>query len=64
MEKKSKKTGEKPMLTQYSIYNLERNNRFDSSKAKRDLGYQTRSFKETVREEIVWLQENHLIARE
>lgn len=56
MEKKAMKTGEKPALTSFSIYNLKKNNQFDSSKAKRELGYRTRSFEETVREEIQWLQ--------
>ena len=39
------------------IYNLSRNNAFDSSKAKKDLGYKTRPFHETIRDEIAWLKE-------
>ena len=38
MEKKAKKTGEKPMMTSFSVYNLDRNNTFDYSKAERKLG--------------------------
>ena len=39
------------------IYNLSRNNAFDSSKAKKDLGYTTRPFQETIRDEIAGLKE-------
>ena len=46
-----------PALTKYMIYNLSRNNAFDSSKAKKDLGYKTRPFHETIRDEIAWLKE-------
>lgn len=55
-EKKAKKTGEKPLLTTFSIYNLARNNDFDSSKAQRELGYHTRSYRETMHDEIAWLK--------
>ena len=36
---------------------MARNNAFDSSKAKKDLGYKTRPFHETIRDEIAWLKE-------
>lgn len=55
-EKKAKKTGKKPLLTTFSIYNLARNNDFDSSKAERELGYHTRSYRETMHDEIAWLK--------
>ena len=55
-EKRAKKTGEKPLLTTFSIYNLARNNDFDSSKAERELGYHTRSYRETMHDEIAWLK--------
>lgn len=55
-EKNAKKTGEKPLLTTFSIYNLARNNDFDSSKAERELGYHTRSYRETMHDEITWLK--------
>lgn len=57
MEKKAKISGEKPMMTHFSIYNLARNNAFDSSKAREELGYKTRSYKETIADEIAWLKE-------
>ncbi len=62
LEKKAKKTGEKPLMTTFSVYNLARNNRFDSSKAAKELGYTTRSYRETIRDEIRWLKETGKIA--
>lgn len=44
MEKKAQKTGEKPMMTNFAVYNLARNNQFDYSKAERELGYHTRPY--------------------
>ena len=62
MEKKAKRSGKKPLLTTFSVYNLSRNNRFDSGKAQRELGYTTRSYRETIRDEISWLKENRKLA--
>ncbi len=62
LEKKAKKSGEKPLMTTFSVYNLARNNRFDSSKASRELGYTTRSYRETIRDEIRWLKDTGKIA--
>lgn len=62
MEKKAAKIGQKPVMTTFSVYNLARNNNFDSSKAKRELGYTTRSYRETIRDEIKWLKETGKIA--
>ena len=62
LEKKAKKTGAKPLMTTFSVYNLARNNRFDSSKASRDLGYTTRPYRETIRDEIRWLKDTGKIA--
>lgn len=55
-EKQAKRTGKKPLLTTFSIYNLARNNDFDSSKAEKELGYHTRSYRETMHDEIAWLK--------
>lgn len=55
MEKKAKKTGEKPLMTNFAVYNLARNNAFDYSKAKRELGYHTRPYADTLRDEAQWL---------
>ena len=56
VEKRAKRNGKKPLLTTFSIYNLARNNDFDSSKAQRELGYHTRSYRETMHDEIAWLK--------
>lgn len=56
MEKQAKKKGTRPLMTTFSVYNLARNNAFDSSKAKRELGYTTRSYEETVRDQVAWLK--------
>lgn len=55
-EKIAKKRGEEPVMTTFSVYNLARNNRFDSQKAKKELGYMTRSYEETIRDEVAWLK--------
>lgn len=61
-EMRAKRTGVKPLMTTFSVYNLARNNEFDSSKAKRELGYRTRSYKETIHDEIKWLKTSGKIA--
>ena len=55
MEKKAAKTGEKPLMTNFAVYNLARNNSFDYSKAEKELGYHTRSYEETLTDEARWL---------
>ncbi len=55
MERKAARTGEKPLMTKFAVYNLDRNNRFDYSKAERELGYTTRPYAETLRDEARWL---------
>ena len=45
-------------MTTFSVYNLARNNSFDYSKAQRELGYTTRPYVDTIRDEIAWLKEN------
>lgn len=55
MEKKAAKDGKKPLLTTFSVYNLARNNAFDYSKAKKELGYTPRPYMETIRDEVRWL---------
>ena len=57
-EKDAAKKGEVPMMTTFSVYNLKRNNKFDYSKAERELGYTTRPLEETLRDEAQWLLEN------
>lgn len=52
----SKITKKPSALTTFAVYNLTRNNEFDYSKAKRELGYKTRPFTETIQDEVKWLQ--------
>ena len=62
MEKQAKKKGTKPMMTRFSVYNLARNNKFDSTKAIQELGYSTRSYRDTIHDEIQWLKGTGKIA--
>ncbi len=56
VEKQSKRSGKKPLITTFSVYNLARNNAFDYSKAQKELGYQPRPYTETIRDEVKWLE--------
>lgn len=49
------------MMTTFSVYNLKRNNQFDYSKAKKELGYTTRPIEVTLKDQIKWLKDNGLI---
>ena len=49
------------MMTTFSVYNLARNNTFDYSKAQKELGYTTRSYTETIHDEVEWLRQERLI---
>ena len=62
LEKQAEKTGKKPLMTTFSVYNLARNNEFDYSKAQRELGYTTRPYQETIHDEVQWFIEEGLIA--
>lgn len=60
MEKFSPKGG-KPKMTTFAVWNLMRNNCFDSSKAREELGYSTRPYSETIHDEILWMKSVGLI---
>lgn len=62
MEKQGKKTGKKPVMTTFSVYNLARNNVFDYSKAQRELGYTTRPYQQTIHDEVRWMIEEGLVS--
>ena len=61
LEKRAEKTGKKPLMTTFSVYNLARNNEFDYSKAQRELGYTTRPYQETIHDEVQWFIEEGMI---
>ncbi len=63
MEKKAAKTGEKPLMTNFAVYNLARNNTFDCSKAEKELDYHTRPYAETLKDEADWLVAEGLVRR-
>ncbi len=64
MEAASKFTGDEPLLTTFNIYNLARNNEFDTSKAREELGYTTRPYEETIHDMVTWLSEQGAFANE
>jgi dihydroflavonol-4-reductase len=54
-------TGIKPkgifaFFTRFTIQNLVRNNNFSCAKAKNELGFKTRPFKESIEDNITWLE--------
>ena len=49
-------TGKEPLLSEFNIYMLNRNNEFDCSKAKRELGFHCRPFSESIRDTVAWLR--------
>lgn len=61
MEKQAKKKGTRPLMTTFSVYNLARNNDFDYTKAKEELGYKTRPYEETIHDEVMWYKQAGLI---
>jgi hypothetical protein len=61
LEKQAEKTGKMPMMTTFSVYNLARNNEFDCTKARTELGYTTRSYEETIHDEVQWMIAEGLI---
>lgn len=61
MEKRAAKRGKRSDMTTFAVWNLIRNNRFDSSKAMRELGYATRPYEETMRDQIAWMKSAKLI---
>ena len=62
MEARAAKTGNPAVLTEFAVYNLERNNHFDCTKAKNELGFAPRPYKETLHDLAVWLKQEGKIA--
>ena len=48
-------------MTSFAVYNLVRNNAFDSSKAMEELGYKPRSMAQSIAEEIDWMIEEGIV---
>ena len=56
-------TNSQQRMTSFAVYNMLRNNSFSSEKAERELGYKVRPFRDTMRDEILWLQAEGKIAK-
>ncbi len=54
-------TGKPPQLTSFMIYNLVRNNSFDTSKAREILDFNPRPLRETIIDEVEWLKQEKKI---
>jgi dihydroflavonol-4-reductase len=52
----SRVTGKTAKLTSFAIYNLARNNEFNSGKAQKELGYRSRPFADTIADTTAWLK--------
>ena len=56
MSEMAEKMTHKPQrMTSFAVYNLLRNNEFDSSKAMKELGYNPRPMAQSIAEEIDWM---------
>ena len=60
----SRFTGKEPLLSDFKIYMLNRNNEFDCSKAERELGFHSRPFSESIRDTVIWLREEGFLDTE
>lgn len=62
MSDMAEKMTHKPQrMTSFAVYNLVRNNEFDSSKAVAELGYNPRPMAQSIAEEIDWMIEEGLV---
>ena len=57
----SRVTGKDPLLSEFNIYMLSRNNEYDCSKAERELGFHCRPFSESIRDTVTWLREEEFL---
>ena len=63
MSDMAEKLTHKPQrMTSFAVYNLVRNNEFDSSKAVRELGYNPRPMAQSIAEEIDWMIEEGIVS--
>ena len=62
MSDMAEKLTHKPQrMTSFAVYNLVRNNEFDSSKAVNELGYSPRPMAQSIAEEIDWMIEEGIV---
>ena len=54
-------SGNPVRITSFTVYNMIRNNVFDCTKAKRELGFKTRPFADSIRDTVFWLREENKI---
>lgn len=54
---------QKPLYTRYSLYTLGSNSNFSHQKADTELGYTTRSLRETLQDTIVFLQQTNSLKK-
>ena len=64
MEAQAKKSGKKALMTTFNVYSMARNNEFDSSKAKAELGYTIRPYEETIHDQIQWMIQEGMLQME
>jgi len=50
----------KPIFSEYSLYTVRANSLFDSSKARRDLGFSPRPIRQTLEDTAKWLMEQNI----
>ena len=63
MSDMAEKLTHKPQrMTSFAVYNLVRNNEFDSSKAVNELGYSPRPMAQSIAEEIDWMIEEGIVS--
>lgn len=54
-------TGKTPLFTLYSLHTLSQNASYSHEKATRELGYKTRSLKESLYDTVVWLRKSGIV---
>lgn len=50
-----------PLYTKYSLFTLTSNSNFSNRKAKKELDYENRDIRETIKDTVKWLKENNRI---
>ncbi len=51
----------KPVFSRYSLYTIHVNSRFSSEKARRDIGFSPRPFRQTMADTAAWLKEQGML---